>query len=261
MRIVPGPPSTPPAWTRRLGRGPWLDTTRQWHGVTDGSVVAGAIVWTGTDRSELMVETCGDEATAILQRVCDEVDGRLFLTLEDVDPLFDVHTLRTLSFEPVERLVAVTRDLRGFRAPRGPFVPRSFSALTLAERHALIGAVQPGDRPGSALYAQLVAEAGCGVDVSNWAALTLDGQTVGAILPQPDLGSPTTGALALMGLLPDARGRGLGRSVHTLGLHALARLGVETYVDHTESDNHPMRAIFARNGCTETATCTTWRRS
>ena len=220
-------------------------------------------MWTGADRSVVMVETCGNHMTApaMLRTASSEVEGPLFLTLEDVDPLIDASTLRSLDFKPLERLVTVTRDLRGFRAPRQPFVPRAFSALTLAERHALIGDVQPGDRCGSDLYDQLVAEAGRGFNLSNWAALTLDGQTVGAILPQPDLVSPTTGALALMGLLPDARGRGLGRSVHALGLHALARLGVETYVDHTESDNHPMRAIFARNGCTETATCTTWRRS
>lgn len=58
-----------------------------------------------------------------------------------------------------------------------------------------------------------------------------------------------TGTLGYIGLLPNLRGRGLGRALHAEALWLMRSSGLERYEDGTEWDSAPMRAIFEAAGC------------
>jgi GNAT superfamily N-acetyltransferase len=65
--------------------------------------------------------------------------------------------------------------------------------------------------------------------------------------------------IAYMGVVPQARGRGLGRWVHRHGFAMLRRQGGKLYHGGTAADNAPMLALFASHGCREFVRGTEWR--
>jgi GNAT superfamily N-acetyltransferase len=57
------------------------------------------------------------------------------------------------------------------------------------------------------------------------------------------------GRITYLGVLPDWRGRGLGRDVHRHGIASLIRQGCRLYEGGTEIENRGMQKIFEANGC------------
>ncbi|MEM7249079.1 MAG: GNAT family N-acetyltransferase [Acidobacteriota bacterium] len=84
----------------------------------------------------------------------------------------------------------------------------------------------------------------------------LDDEPVAFLCAQSD--ATGWGTISFMGLVPEARGRGLGGAVQRRGFSLLRRQGAALYHDGTESENHPMLALFARHGCREHARMTEW---
>lgn len=83
-----------------------------------------------------------------------------------------------------------------------------------------------------------------GEDRRLWSVVSAEGADIGVILPRLSRGS-----LGFMGLVAEARGRGLGEALHRLGLWLLGSHGATTYRDMTDVRNAAMVAIFKRNGC------------
>jgi RimJ/RimL family protein N-acetyltransferase len=50
-------------------------------------------------------------------------------------------------------------------------------------------------------------------------------------------------------LLPEHRGKGLGKKVHQLGLKELGKLGCSIYFGSTSIENKSMLAVFKSNEC------------
>jgi len=101
-------------------------------------------------------------------------------------------------------------------------------------RRVLVGA------PGRADVARLCGARPDGVEAE------LGGRPAGVMLPERD---GVVGWLALVGLVPEVRGRGLGRELHAAGLAELRRRGATVYRDRTDENNLPMLRVFAANGC------------
>jgi mycothiol synthase len=64
--------------------------------------------------------------------------------------------------------------------------------------------------------------------------------------------SPALGEVYVVGIDPDAQGRGLGTVLTLAGLHHLADRGVGEVLLYVESDNHPAVAVYSRLGFTHT---------
>jgi len=76
-----------------------------------------------------------------------------------------------------------------------------------------------------------------------------DGRLVGfCVCWSPGGGSAELGTI---GVLPDCRGRGLGRQIAQAALHKLAARGVREVTLSTSSNNAPMRAVAAAEGFVE----------
>lgn len=72
---------------------------------------------------------------------------------------------------------------------------------------------------------------------------------------------PETGwsRITYMGLVPEARGKKLGRDVHRHGFTMMRAQGGRTYHGGTASSNQPMLALFRAAGCTLHARMSQWR--
>ena len=62
--------------------------------------------------------------------------------------------------------------------------------------------------------------------------------------------SADNGEVYVVGIAPDAQGRGLGRALTLAGLHHLAGLGVAEVLLYVEADNHAARSTYSRLGFT-----------
>jgi RimJ/RimL family protein N-acetyltransferase len=156
----------------------------------------------------------------------------------------------------------VERDLAGFRSPLGPdLVYRSLTELGEGRFIEIMTLASTGDpfedaaaRDPIREFRELVAYAGSRFDPTWWRVAFLEGEPVGVVLPQVFEASEDEGSLFYIGVVPEHRGRGLGRALHAAGLEFLARKGVSRYVGSTDTRNHPMLAIFLSNGCRRTGT-------
>lgn len=73
---------------------------------------------------------------------------------------------------------------------------------------------------------------------------------------------PKTGwsRIAYMGVVPEARGKGLGRWTHRHGFAMLRQQGGTLYHGGTSADNQPMQHLFLSHGCTEFRRMVEWER-
>ena len=102
---------------------------------------------------------------------------------------------------------------------------------------------------GLSNVAELIEYAGELLDRNLWRVALLDGEPIGVVLPQTFGGEPEEGSVFYVAILPEHRGRGLGRKLHRAGLALLAGAGVQRYVGSTDVRNEAMARVFAGNGC------------
>lgn len=67
-------------------------------------------------------------------------------------------------------------------------------------------------------FQELVDLAGLGFRPTDWYLVRRDHQDVGVLLPQIRWAAPDEGTILYMGVTPQARGHGLGRAIHAVGL-------------------------------------------
>ena len=156
--------------------------------------------------------------------------------------------------------IFVEKDLRAFRTGReDPFVYRSLAEIgedrfieVMAEAATGDPFEDVGTRDPRSDFADLISYAGASFDPTWWCVAYLDRNPIGVVLPQVFSDRTNEGTLFYVGVLPEFRGRGFGRILHSSGLGRLARRGVERYVGSTDARNLPMIAVFRANGCAQT---------
>ncbi len=155
--------------------------------------------------------------------------------------------------------VVVRRALENYVSPYpSPFQFRSladlgvepFAAIMLAASEGDPFDVTPPEESVSALQ-HLIDLAGSRFDPTSWHIALHGDEPAGVVLPQEYADTPGLGTLFYIGILPPFRGRGWGKILHALGLHALVRSGVARYVGSTDARNVAMLRVFAANGCIE----------
>jgi len=169
------------------------------------------------------------------------------------DRLFDA------GFEVERTKLFAERRLADFVASPSRLAFRSLAEVGEDVFVPLLDAVAVGDpfeegetKTTAERFAEEVQIAGEAFDPTWWLVAYLDGTPVGVTLPQRYFDVPNQGTQLYVGLLPEARGMGLGRELHAAGLAVLARHGVERYVGTTDVRNAPMARTFSANGCTVT---------
>ena len=112
----------------------------------------------------------------------------------------------------------------------------------------------PEERDARRDFRDLIEYAGERYDPTWWRVAFIEGRPAGVVLPQAFAGPAQEGTLFYVGVVPERRGRGLGRTLHAGGMEFLAAKGIKRYVGSTDSRNLPMLAVFAANGCVQTGT-------
>jgi ribosomal protein S18 acetylase RimI-like enzyme len=85
-------------------------------------------------------------------------------------------------------------------------------------------------------------------DVSLWRVAYHGSELAGIALGLREPAQPLLGRLLYLGLLPWARGRGLGRALYDEALWLLRSAGARRYRDATDIENEPMRRLLCHAG-------------
>lgn len=174
-----------------------------------------------------------------------------------------INRLLTISdFVIDKKKIFVRKDLSGYRFPyKDPFSYRSLSEVGEKTFLEIMTEAAQGDpfenaegRDPKEDFDELVEYAGSKFDGTWWNVAYLDDQPVGVVLPQEFSDSDGEGTLFYVGVVPEFRGRHLGRTLHARGLAFLRSHGVMRYAGSTDTRNLPMVRIFEVNGCEQTGT-------
>lgn len=92
----------------------------------------------------------------------------------------------------------------------------------------------------------------CGADgclhPEDWEIALLDGRPAGVVIPAFCDGTRREGTNLHVGLVPEARGRGWGATLHLRGLATIRRRGAEVFYGSCDTRNAAMRRVFERVG-------------
>lgn len=166
--------------------------------------------------------------------------------------------LRAQGFRDLGERVEFKAPVESLPSDEGtPFAWRDLAAVGEERAAAMLQAVAEGDPHSGAEGEDPRAE------IADWlsaAELTqgpecvqvgfLEERAVAFVCAQV---SPETGwsRIAYLGLVPDLRGRGLGRWVHCRGFRMLKEQGGREYHGGTSTSNAAMLRLFRRHGCAE----------
>lgn len=103
-------------------------------------------------------------------------------------------------------------------------------------------------------FQELVDYAGEKFNADWWKIVYLNDSAVGVVLPQTFAYGEDEGTLFYLGVIPEYRGKGLGKIIHAFGLEFLSKNGVLKYKGSTDIENKSMIEIFNKNGCIQTGT-------
>jgi RimJ/RimL family protein N-acetyltransferase len=101
-------------------------------------------------------------------------------------------------------------------------------------------------------FQELVDYAGEKFNPNWWKIAYLNNIPVGVILPQIFSYSIDEGTLFYLGIIPEFRGKGFGKIIHSIGLEFLKTKNVLKYKGSTDIENKPMINIFKMNNCIQT---------
>ena len=88
---------------------------------------------------------------------------------------------------------------------------------------------------------------GC-LHVDDWETLEDPSGPLGVVIPALADASHEVGTNFYVGLVPEARGRGLGAAIHLRGLATLRDRGAKRFIGSTDLRNTPMRRVFENVG-------------
>ena len=156
--------------------------------------------------------------------------------------------LRAAGFAPVVEVVRVERRLEDLPPDAGALTLRRLASTGAAVLRAAVSRCLAGtrNRPAPADADVLLDGAAAHGVVGRWSVAFLGERPAGVVLPVVREGR---GSLALVGVVPALRGRGLARPLLALGLAELAAAGATLYADGTDIENEPMWRTFAALGC------------
>lgn len=86
----------------------------------------------------------------------------------------------------------------------------------------------------------------------DWQTLESPGGPLGVVVPAFADASHEAATNLHVGLVPEARGRGLGTAVHLHGLETLRRRGATRFIGSTDLRNTAMQRVFVRAGYAQT---------
>lgn len=84
---------------------------------------------------------------------------------------------------------------------------------------------------------------------SNCYVFTHQQTVIGLAIPHIEMGTNNEGRLFYFGVMPESRGKGLGKQMHRKSLALLKNLHASYYVGSTDESNLAMIEIFRKNGC------------
>ncbi|MGY3716063.1 GNAT family N-acetyltransferase [Sutcliffiella cohnii] len=84
--------------------------------------------------------------------------------------------------------------------------------------------------------------------LENFHIVFLERKAIGIMTPMIEPDSDYEGRFFYTGLVPEARGKGLGKDVFRLSLNHLKKIGCKEVVDYTESTNEPLLRIYKSFG-------------
>lgn len=164
--------------------------------------------------------------------------------------------LQEKGFEHFSSKVDVYKDLKTHKDPVEKIMWRSLECPGLTESEFMdyweqamrFSANQASTLSMSQQLASVRAELG-----AEWKSACrvfyIEGKAVGVSIPHIEPGMPGEGRLFYFGILPEARGRGLGPLLHENALSMLKDIGANYYVGSTHMANVAMQRVFERNGC------------
>ena len=98
---------------------------------------------------------------------------------------------------------------------------------------------------------ELVEHEGGKYDPNQWKLVMLNGQAIGAILPQVYSGKDDWGGIMHIGLVAEARNKSYGRILHSKCLELLKDQRTKRYIGSTDINNKAMIRVFKISGCKE----------
>lgn len=98
-------------------------------------------------------------------------------------------------------------------------------------------------------FQELIDYAGNKYNPENWKIAFLENEIIGVILPQAFADRKNEGSIFYLGVVPDFRGKGFGKILHSKALIDLKEIGIDHYKGSTDSRNKPMIKIFQENQC------------
>lgn len=143
--------------------------------------------------------------------------------------------------------------------PQAPLTLQPLQALTQAEQLALLARVGEGSLDCPALREALPVEtllagfhaqatSGMSPSPSHWFRLCYQGETVGVLLLAPH---QLRWSLQLMGLVPEWRGKGVGRAIIQHAQALAAQAGAQRLSLTVDSQNTPAQRVYAQAGLVE----------
>ena len=209
------------------------------------------------------------EAARCLVPAARDPGGELYVLIEDGPGLDTVRaTFSALGFAAVAQRQVARRSLSDPLPPdlgRITLVPTDPGAAILRATFAA-AILDCADRdldpeaPDVELESLRVG-AGSAFDPALWCVAYCDGAPIGVALGHRYEAAPDIATLAFVGLVPSARGQGLGRQLHVAALSRFAAAGVASYLDGADVLNLPMLSVFGSSGCERHYRETLWRSS
>lgn len=102
-------------------------------------------------------------------------------------------------------------------------------------------------------FQELVDYAGEKFNSDWWKIVYLNNMPIGVILPQIFAHTSDEGTLFYLGIIPEFRGKGFGKIIHSIGLDFLRSKNILKYKGSTDIENKSMISIFRKNDCLQTA--------